>query len=216
MAIVFFLTIGQWTDDAHRETKTDAARISVRQVLGLPAVWFSILIFMVMAGIEASAGSWTATIMTGKFDASESEAGIWAGVFWGAMAAGRIFVVPLSRGLNPARLVQFCTWGLLAGALIMTRDQQWLFQAGLIIFGLAMAPMFPTLMSLTPTRLGTNVSLHSIGFQVSAATVGIVIIPTSAGILAERTNLTAIPWVITAGAAIVIALEMMLRARTDR
>jgi fucose permease len=215
MAILFFATERRWDDGAHHETAQTAAAVPVRYVLGLPLVWVQILIFFVMCGIEASAGTWTATIMTGKFDASKGEAGIWAGVFWGAMAAGRLVLPLLSRDLNPARLVQFGTIGVFAGALLMTRDQAWIFQAGLILFGLAMAPLFPTLMSLTPVRLGTSVSLHTIGFQVSAATVGIASIPTLGGILAERTSLTAIPWVMTAGAAIVIGLETVLRTRAD-
>lgn len=215
MAITFFLTIERWNDDDHKDTAAAAAKVSVGHVLRLPAVWLQILIFLVMCGIEASAGNWTATVMLGKFNTSDSQAGLWAGFFWGAMAVGRIFAVPLSRDLAPARLVQFCTWGLLVGALLMTRDQIWFFKGGLIVFGLAMAPMFPTLMSLTPVRLGTQVSLHAIGFQVSAATIGIFGIPTLGGILAERTSLTAIPWVITAGAAIVIVLESMLRTITE-
>jgi fucose permease len=215
MAVVFVLTIERWNDGAHHETTEEAARVSVRHVLGLPAVWLQILIFYVMCGIEASAGSWTATVVTDRFGASESEAAIWAGVFWGAMAAGRIFVVPLSRGLNPARLIQICTWGVFAGALMMTPDQEWIFKAGLVVFGLGMAPLFPTLMSLTPARLSTAVSLHTIGFQVSAATIGIVTIPTLSGLIAERTSLAAIAWAMTIGAAIVIALESLLRARTD-
>ncbi|HVL23638.1 MAG TPA: MFS transporter [Thermomicrobiales bacterium] len=216
MAILFFATEKRWDGGGHHETAQSAAAVPVRHVLGLRLVWVQILIFFVMCGIEASAGTWTATIMAGKFDATRSEAGIWAGVFWGAMAFGRIVLPLLSRDLNPARLVQFGTIGVFAGALLMTRDQAWVFQGGLILFGLAMAPLFPTLMSLTPVRLGTSVSLHTIGFQVSAATVGIATIPTLGGVLAERTSLTAIPWVMTAGAAVVIALETVLRSRADR
>jgi fucose permease len=97
----------------------------------------------------------------------------------------------------------------------MTRDQVWIFQSGLLVFGLAMAPLFPTLMSLTPRRLGSNVSLHAIGFQVSAAVLGGATIPTLAGILAGRTTLDAIPWTIAVVATIVIALETLLRDRAD-
>jgi fucose permease len=215
MAVIFFLTLDRWNDGEHHTEDAASASVPVSQVVRMPAVWLQIAIFFVMCGIEASAGNWTATIMAGKFDASESQAGIWSGVFWGSMAFGRIFAVPLSRDMNPARLVQICTWALLGGGILMTLDQRWLYQAGLVIFGLGMAPMFPTLMSLTPMRFGTGVSLHTIGFQVSAATIGIVSITTAAGVLAERTSLTAIPWVLTGGAVIVIGLEMALRARTD-
>jgi fucose permease len=189
--------------------------VPVGQVLRMPLVWMQILIFHVMCGIEASAGLWTATQMIGRFDAGDGEAGLWAGLFWGAMAAGRLVLAPLSGDLRPARLIQLGTLGVFAGAVLMIPDVKWLFQLGVLLFGLAMAPLFPTLMSLTPTRLGSQVALHAIGFQVSAATLGIVTIPTVAGFLAERTSLTAIAWVMAAGAAIVIALETMLRARAD-
>lgn len=214
LAIVFILIADRWDDGVHHADQSTDRRASVHQVLRMPLVWLHIVIFHVMCGVEASAGLWTATMMLGRFDSSEREAGLWAGVFWGAMAAGRLVLAPLARDLNPARLVQLGTIGVLAGALLMIPAQKTLFQAGLLLLGLAMAPLFPTLMSLTPVRLGSRVALHAIGFQVSAATLGIVTIPTVAGFVAERTNLSAIPWMMAAGAAIVIALETLLRIRT--
>lgn len=213
MAVVFILTVRRWNDGA-QQTGDPELRVSAREVLGLPLVWLHVVIFFVMCGLEASAGVWTATMMLGRFDASAGEAGLWTGIFWGSMALGRLLLAPLSGDLNPARLVQLCTIGVLAGSVLMTRDQQWVFQAGLIVFGLSMAPLFPTLMSLTPIRLGSQVAIHSIGFQVSAATIGIAGIPTIGGLLAERTSLVAIPWTMAAGALVVIALETLLRTRT--
>jgi fucose permease len=215
MALVFFLTLERWADGDSHASKAATARVPVSSVLRMPAVWLQIALFFVMCGIEASAGNWTATVLAGKFEASESTASLWGGIFWGALAVGRIVMVPLSRDMNPARLVQLCTWGLVGGSLLMTLDQQWLYQCGLIIFGLTMAPLFPTLMSLTPVRFGTGVSLHTIGFQVSAATVGIITITTTGGIIADRTSLTAIPVVMLIGSLVVVALDMALRRTTD-
>jgi hypothetical protein len=65
-------------------------------------------------------------------------------------------------------------------------------------------------------RLGAHVSIHAIGFQVSAAVLGGATIPTLAGILAGRTDLSAIPWTLAVGATILIGLETLLRARADR
>lgn len=214
MAIVFMLTTDRWSDGAHKTETNPEPGVPVRQVLRMPLVWVQIALFHVMCGIEASAGLWTATMMIERFDASGREAGLWAGLFWGSMAVGRLVLAPLSGDLNPARLIQLGTFGVLAGAVLMIPDHKTVFQAGLLLLGLAMAPLFPTLMSLTPVRLGSRVTLHAIGFQVSATTLGIVAIPTVAGLVAERTTLTAIPLMMAIGAAIVIALETVLRART--
>jgi fucose permease len=213
MAIAFMLTAGMWTDGDHHDADQKPAAASVRLVLRQPMVWLQIVLFFFMTGIEAGAGAWSYTMLFEKFGLDAGEAGLWAGFYWGAIALGRLVLSPLSRSLRPARLIQLGTFGLLAGALMMTRDQVWLFQAGLLVFGFAMAPLFPTLMSLTPSRLGSHVSLHAIGFQVSAAVLGGAAIPTLAGILAGQTTLTAIPWTLAAGAAIVIGLETVLRGR---
>ena len=114
----------------------------------------------------------------------------------------------------PARLMQVCTWGLLAGALLMTRDELATFQGGLLLFGLAMAPMFPTMMSLTPARLGQSVSTHAIGFQVSAAVLGAAAVPSLAGVLSERTSLVAVAWTLVVGSLALIAVDTFLRLRT--
>ena len=214
MGVVFVLTRNQWGDGARHED--GAAAVPVRQVLRSSLAWMQILMFHVMAGIEAAAGLWTATLMIERFDASKGEAGLWAGFFWGAMAVGRLVLAPLSGDLDPRRLVQLGTFGILAGALLMSPDQKIVFQAGVLLFGLAMAPLFPTMMSLTPVRLGSGMALHAIGFQVSAATLGIVTIPTVGGILAERTDFVAIPIVMAIGAAILVALDTRLRRSVDR
>jgi fucose permease len=216
MAVVFILTMSHWGNGAHRDEANPPEKVPVRAVLRSSAAWLQILMFHVMAGIEAAAGLWTATLMIERFGAGKSEAGIWAGLFWGAMAVGRLVLAPLSGDLDPRRLVQLGTLGVLGGALLMIPDQKILVQAGVLLFGLAMAPLFPTLMSLTPRRLGSGMALHAIGFQVSAATLGIVTIPTVAGIIAERTGFVAIPIAMAIGAAIVVALETRLRATADR
>lgn len=213
MAVAFVLTAGMWTDGGHHDPAETAPSAAVSLVLRQPLVWLQIMLFFFMTGIEACAGAWSYTMLFERFGLDPGRAGLWAGFYWGMIALGRLVLSPLSRTLRPAKLIQFGTFGLLIGALLMTRDQIGLFQAGLLVFGLAMAPLFPTLMSLTPARLGSHVSLHAIGFQVSAAVLGGASIPTLAGIFAGRTSLTAIPWTLAAGAVVVIALESLLRSR---
>jgi fucose permease len=131
------------------------------------------------------------------------------------MALGRLLLGALSRRLGDARLVRVSSWGMLLGALLLTRDSAQLAIAGLIVFGLCEGPMFPTLMSLTPARLGSNVALHAIGFQVSAAVLGGAVLPTIAGLLSAQLGLGAIGWTVTVGVLVVIGLVLLLQQRAD-
>ena len=104
---------------------------------------------------------------------------------------------------------------MLAGALLITRDNPRLVIAGLIVFGLCEGPLFPTLMSLTPGRLGANVAMHAIGFQVSAAVLGGAVLPTVAGLLSAQLGLGAIGWTLTAGVVVVMGLVLLLQQKAD-
>jgi fucose permease len=61
--------------------------------------------------------------------------------------------------------------------------------AGLALLGLALAPIFPLLISATPDRVGSAHATHAIGFQVAAFYVGTAVLPGAAGLLAGRLGL---------------------------
>ncbi|HYJ11998.1 MAG TPA: MFS transporter [Thermomicrobiales bacterium] len=214
MAITFAFTARQWDDGHHTPDKPKPLSATMSFVLRQPLVWLQVTMFFVMTGIEACAAAWAFTSLTERFGMGDGPAGIWAGLYWGALAFGRLVLPTLSRDMLPTRLMQVCTWGLLAGALLMTRDELAIYQGGLLLFGLAMAPMFPTMMSLTPARLGQSVSTHAIGFQVSAAVLGAAAVPSLAGVLSERTSLVAVAWTLVVGSLALIALDTFLRLRT--
>ena len=217
MAIAFLLTRAIWSvrhrDDPNGTVREPSAPVAV--IVRMPLVWLQVLTFFFVTGVEFTAGSWGYTLLVERLGIDAGPAGVWVGLYWGAMATGRLLLGSFSRRLGDARLVRFSSWGMLLGALLLTRDSAQLAIAGLIVLGLCEGPMFPTLMSLTPARLGTNVAMHAIGFQVSAAVLGGAVLPTIAGLLSARMGLGAIGWTVTAGVLIVIGLVLLLQQRAD-
>ena len=217
MAIAFLLTRSIWSV-RHQPEGTHAAiepPAPVAAIVRMPLVWLQVLTFFFVTGVEFTAGSWGYTLLVERLGIEAGLAGVWVGLYWGAMALGRLLLGALSRRLGDARLVRVSSWGMLLGALLLTRDSAQLAIAGLIVFGLCEGPMFPTLMSLTPARLGSNVALHAIGFQVSAAVLGGAVLPTIAGLLSAQMGLGAIGWTVTAGVLVVIGLVLLLQQRAD-
>ena len=215
MAITFAFTSSLWTDQHHAAATEEApTAVRSRDALRLPLVWLQMALFFFMTGVEASAGAWAFTLLTERFEMDKGPAGLWAGMYWGAIAAGRLLLPTITHTLAPSRVVQLGCYGLVVGALLMVPNTEFCYLAGLVLFGLAMAPMFPTLMSLTPIRLGKRVSMHAIGFQVSMAVAGGVAIPSLAGVLSDRSSHAAIPVVILIGVVVVTVLESRLRTLT--
>lgn len=212
LAIVFVLFMNTWDETTtHVE---EASRIPASRVLRMPLVWLQIALFFTMVGIEASVGIWTATLLRERFLEPAASAGVWAGLYWGAVGLGRMVIPVVFRKVPTARVIQGGVWMMLIAALIMIPDAAWMTKLGVVLFGLGNAPLFPNLMTLTPHRYGREVAIYTIGFQVSAATAAGAVIPGSIGLIAESTSLVAIPIAIAVIAVIVVFLESQLRSRT--
>lgn len=212
LAIIFVLVRNTWDEDvAHVE---ETSRVPARKVIRMPLVWLQIGLFLSMVGIEASVGIWTASLLRGRFLEDAATAGIWAGLYWGAVGLGRLVIPVVFRKAPTARIVQGGAWTMLIAALLMIPDAAWMTKVGVVLFGFGNAPMFPNLMTLTPLRYGREVAIHTIGFQVSAATAAAALVPSLAGFIAENTSLVAIPVTIAAIAVVVVVLESQLRKRT--
>ena len=52
---------------------------------------------------------------------------------------------------------------------------------GLALIGLALAPIFPSLIATTPERLGTAHTANGVGFQIAAAVLGQSLLPGMSG-----------------------------------
>lgn len=219
MTVLFVFTRGIWRPDhpvAHDDEvtvrKSPPAPVSV--VIRQPLVWLQIAVFLFTTGVEFTAGQWAYTVLVERLGLGTGAAGIWVGLYWGSMAVGRLLLGGLSRAIGDRRLILFGSWGMLVAALLFTSTEPWIAIAGLVLFGLSEGPLFPTLMSLTPVRLGSPIALHAIGFQVSAAVLGGAVVPTIAGLLSRQFGLGAIGWTVVAGVVVLIGLVGLLHVRT--
>jgi fucose permease len=80
---------------------------------------------------------------------------------------------------------------------------------GIGLTGLAIAPVFPGLVSDTVNRVGRKYQGHTIGMQIAAAGVGAAVVPSIAGVLARIYGLEIIPGYLV-GALILLLLSFRL------
>ena len=83
---------------------------------------------------------------------------------------------------------------------------------GLILVGFTLGQSFPLSMTVTPRRVSRRYAADAIGFQAGAATIGIAVLPSLNGVLAESINLEVIGPVFCAQAVVMFVLnEIMSR-----
>jgi fucose permease len=219
LSLTFVVMRRQWEGGpaqpgAERASPVAPARTG-GQALRRPRVWLQILIFFFYTGVEVTAGQWSYTVLTEGRGLRTAEAGGWVSLYWGSLLVGRILSGFVVEWMGPVRMLRLSTVLAVVGALLFALPA--LPPAlGLGLLGFALAPIFPALMSETPRRVGSDVAAHAVGFQVSAATLGVAALPSAAGFLAERFGLGVIGPQLLLYSGVLAVLHGVLSVSADR
>lgn len=221
MATTFLLTIRLWDMDRPEPGSAGDARqpaAGLFDTLARPRVWLNIALFFVYTGLEISAGQWSYSLFTEARGVAPGVAGLWVAVYWAALTAGRIVAGAVASRLRGDALLRLGMIGSVVGALLIWWDPGMSSGfLGLAALGFALAPIFPTLIAETPTRLGPSHATSAIGFQVAAAYLGTAAIPGLTGVLAGYAGLTVIGPCLFGTAVVLLLLQEITRhfRRTD-
>jgi fucose permease len=179
-------------------------------------VWLQLAIFFVYTGIETAAGQWSYTLLTEARGLGGTAAGTWTAAYWGGLLAGRLVLGLAVERVGQVRMLRLATLGVLLSTLLFALPGLKVGAAALPLLSFSLASIYPGLMSETPRRVGARTAPHAVGFQVSAATFGVAVVPNLAGLLGERLGLEAIGWVIACCALVLVVLHERLVAIADR
>jgi len=203
LAVGFVRTRGLWRG-AGRAASVGAGA-PFRRTLARPAVWTSVGLFFVYTGLEVSAGQWAYSLLTEARSIDAAAAGVAVGVFWGSLTAGRMATGLLARRLAAPALVRTAALAAPApAALLWAAEGTGAAFVALAALGLALAPVYPLAISLTPRRVGEAHAANAIGLQVAAAYLGAAALPAAAGVLADAYGVASVaPFLV--GAALALA-----------
>ena len=168
----------------------------------------SVLLFFVYVGVESCAAQWAYSLFTEDRGIGTVAAGIWVGAFWAGFTSGRVLTGVLGHRVRRVRLLDSTLVLAAAGAaLFWWNPANPVGGVGLVLLGLGLAAIYPTLVSLTPRRVGHGRAPRAIGYQVAAAVVGFALVPAGFGIVAEGSGLELLGPVLLAGVGAVAVLH---------
>ncbi|MGD9617465.1 MAG: sugar MFS transporter [Alphaproteobacteria bacterium] len=213
LAATFFLTRKRWTEATETTEVAEAGgqdtpRTTAAPTLSTlrrPVVWLGMLMFFSYTGIEMTAAQWSYSLLTLARGVSETTAGLFVSLYWGSLMVGRIIFGFLANRVPLVGTLRLCMIGSMAGALLFWLDPApFLGLAGLMMIGFFFAPVFASLISLTPARVGREHANSAIGFQIAAAGLGGAALTALTGVLARSFGLEVV------GLAIFIAAVLLL------
>lgn len=218
MSISLALSMRQW-DITPSALETDSSEITTinnatsLETLRQPAVLVSMLVFFLYGGIEIGTGQLANTLFVEGRQLSQNTAGLWLSLYWGSFTVGRIFLGWIALRMRDTTLLRSSMLLAVFGALLLT----WNLTAtigliGLTCIGLGLSGIFPTLISLTPQRVGRRFSTQTIGFQIGSAGLGASILPGIIGLMAENFSLEWIAIGILLNTILLVAIYEITRA----
>jgi fucose permease len=206
LALTLFLTRGRWVEVAElgsgNARKVASAR--TRDTLRRPIVWLGMMTFFVYAGVEVVAAQWSYSLLTLQRGVPVTTAGLLIGLYWGSLMVGRVLFGIVADRVRLVPALYWCIAASIVGALLFWLEPTPVASyLGLMLIGFSIAPIFASLISLTPARVGREHADNAIGFQISSAGLGGASLTALVGVVATSVGLAAI------GVAIVLLTALL-------
>ncbi len=158
-----------------------------------PKVAVMLLVFFIYTGVEVATGQWSFSLLTLDRGMGTGAAGVWVALYWGGLTTGRFIFGAVGERINASRVLDLSIASSLMGLALLWWDPAGLGVLGLPVTGVGFAAVFPTMVALTPARMGRVRSTRMIGYQLAAANLGAATIPLLLGLLAGSAGLGWLP-----------------------
>ena len=207
LALTFFSTRKRWLQVAVISDASgppiEAAR--TRDTLRRPIVWLGMFTFFAYAGVELVTAQWSYSLLTLHRGVPVTTAGLLVSLYWGSLMIGRILFGIVADRVPLVRTLRACIAASVVGALLFWLEPTRLLSyVGLMVIGFSIAPIFASLISLTPRRVGREHADNAIGFQIASAGLGGAGFTAVVGVMAGSAGLELI------GASIVALTVLLL------
>jgi len=165
------------------EVPSERSRPSLRRTAILAGLAFT----AVETGVESAAGIWGFVFLTSGRGLPVTAAGVAVSAYWAMMFAGRALLGPVAERAGASRVLAAAVACVPFGALLMALPGPGAVAvAGMMVLGLAAAPVFPLLTLTTADRAGLGGATQTVGLQVAASAVGSAAVPAAIGLVIGR------------------------------
>lgn len=186
--------------------------VSNRQAFRIRGVKAVLVTFLCYCSLEACTGLWAASYLTAQKGLTPADAAFWTSLFYGGITLGRFINGLLAEKIKGETLIRGGIAGIGAGVLcVLLPLPPFVCAAGLVLIGLGCAPIYPSMIYLTPSRFGKAASQSVIGLSMACAYVGTTFVPPLIGALSAVLTLTVLPYALAA-----LLLCMALSSETVR
>lgn len=217
ISLLIFCVVPYWKKKEKKhiqQEETAPKALTLKEMLRMPSVVLSCVVFYLICAAEYTAGVWSSTFFAEYKAFTPESAAKTAMFFYVGMTVGRFMSGVFGNKLGSKNILYICVGILFCACVIIALPLPSVAAAlGLLLFGFGMGPTFPNLSYLVPSLFGRDISSSVIGVQLASTYVGIMTLPPLFGILAEKVSVGLFPYFLfIVLCAFVLASVMMVKS----
>lgn len=204
---------GEGKSEGQAEDEGEGSAPTNRELLSLPGARAAIGSFGTYCALEGSIGLWIASYLTMARGIDASTAASIVAQFYLGITLGRLisgFIAQWLTSENQIRLGQALVAAGLTGLIML--DGSLAAGACVLVAGLGCAPIYPSIVALTPKRFGQRASQGLVSLQMACAYAGSMLVPPIFGLVAGAGGSPLIPFMALA----LLATNVFLAERAAR
>jgi len=198
LVIILIVSLPLWNIVSSKDEEnshTNSEFISNRKAFNIKGVKLALITFLFYCSLETGTGLWTASYLTTQRGITATKAALWVSMYYGGITIGRFLSGIISEKIKGENLIRGGLTIILIGIMMFIIPLPPIFcMVGLILIGLGCAPIYPSMIHLTPGRFGTTASQAVIGLSMASAYVGSTFMPPVVGAISTFTSLKILPY----------------------
>ena len=189
-----------------QEKEEPTKTLSFAQILKMPAVRISWIVYFTTVALEFTCGIWGCTYLVESEGLNQATAAKIQTFYYLGITAGRFVSGLISAKISQKNIVYLGYSCVAVAILLLFLPLPPIVKGvGLFLVGFGNGPSFPNLAYLTPIYFGKDISPSILGTQMAVCNLGILLMPPVFGILADLISIKLFPVVLT-----VLFLPMVL------
>ena len=214
---VLLLSLPLWKKAGGGAAGAERGRLlSLPEIVGLPGAKAAMFCCFCYCAGEQTVLLWASSYLVNARGVDPVTAARYASLFFLGITAGRAASGFLTLRLNDRQMARVgFVLEALGIALLALPLGNTVALAGLLIYGLGCAPIYPSLLHATPDNFGAERSQAIIGVQMASAYVGTTLMPPLFGALAARITIRFMPLYLLILLGLMLTAHAALCRRTD-
>jgi fucose permease len=191
--IILCFSLPLWKKNADNGHHKEETKVKPN-IFKIKGVIYALLIFLVYCAIEFSIGLWGPSYLVINKGISVAKAAQYIMLYYLGITGGRFISGLLTFKFKNRQLI----FGgvavvFIGGLLLLLSKSNILVLASLIIIGMGLAPIFPSMIHDTPVNFGKENSQYVVGYQIAFAYIGFAIFPPVFGYIFSIINISLFP-----------------------